>query len=114
MGKMSVAIGVRALSPSPSLILAQLVAFGMLSPTALFAPGLRNIPSQCTPVKPDEPEMCGNLWYLLCRRPGQPDRIVAVGRMPQHSGGSWGGFGLHKIEQGGALKLPKLKMQPSF
>lgn len=91
------------------------MAFDLLNPTALFAPGLRNIPNQSTPVKPDEPEMCGNLWYLLQQRSGQPDRIVAVGRMPRYGGGSRGGFALHQIEPGGwTLKLPKLKMQSSF
>lgn len=80
-----------ARNPSVFLVPAQLVAIGLLSPMALFAPGLRNNPSQSIPVKPDEPEMCGNLWYLLRRRRSQPDRIVAVGRMPRHGGGSWGG-----------------------
>ena len=90
--KTSAAIGVRTPSPSPSLIPAQLVAFALLNATAPFAPGLRNIPKQSTPVKPDEPEASG----ICCS-------VVAVGRMPRHGAGSQGSFGLHENRAEGGL-----------
>lgn len=105
-----VAVSLGAPSPTPSLIPAQLVAFALLGPTALFALRCQNIPNQSTPVKPDEPEMCGNLWYLLRRRLGQPDPSVAVGRMPRHCGGCRGRGGFEAAKaQNSVFILMKLQ-----